>query len=154
MITKEIARLIYNCYSEIENSEKMIETMKEAINEKGEFELKDDWRGSKFLTLHIPKKDSGAYSIHQLPHELALNAILAHVEKQKKELERLRTVCKTQLTLPHARVKLPTEEQIEEVLEERYPSTKAHMPFGPPSEHQKIFNAGIRWAMAVTQLES
>ena len=36
MITKDIARLVYNCYSEIENSEKMIETMKEAINEKGE----------------------------------------------------------------------------------------------------------------------
>ncbi len=97
MITKDIARLIYNCYSEIENSEKMIETMKDAINEKGEFELKDEWRGSKFLTLNIPKKDSGSYSVHQLPHELALDALISHIDKNKKELERLKTVCKAQL---------------------------------------------------------
>lgn len=97
MITKDIARLIYNCYSEIDNAEKMIETMKDAINEKGEFELKDEWRNSKHLTLSIPRKDSGSYSIYQLPHELAVDALVAHIDKNKKELERLKTVCKTQL---------------------------------------------------------
>ena len=98
MITKEIARLVYNCYSEIENSEKMIETLKEAINEKGEFELKDDWSNSRYLSLHIPSKNSsGSYSIKQLPHQLALDAILMHIEKQKAELVRLKTVCQTQL---------------------------------------------------------
>lgn len=97
MITKDIARLVYNCYSEIENAEKMIETMKEAINEKGEFELKDSWNNSKYLSLHIPSKDSGSYSVKQLPHQLALDCLVAHIEKQKKELERLKTVCKTQL---------------------------------------------------------
>ncbi len=97
MITKDIARLIYNCYSEIENSEKMIETMKDAINEKGEFELKDNWNNSKHLTLSIPKKDHGSYSIYQLPHELAVDALVSHIDKNKKELERLKTVCKAQL---------------------------------------------------------
>jgi len=97
MITKDVARLIYNCYSEIENSEKMIETMKNAINEKGEFELKDDWNNSKHLTLSIPHKDAGSYSIYQLPHELALSALVHHINKNKNELERLKTICKTQL---------------------------------------------------------
>ena len=36
MITKDIARLIYNCYSEIENGEKMIEELKKAIDENGD----------------------------------------------------------------------------------------------------------------------
>lgn len=97
MITKDIARLIYNCYSEIENSEKMIETMKDAINEKGEFELEDDWRGSKYLTLQIPTNGSGSYSVHQLPHQLALDALMHHIDNNKKKLEELRTVCRTQL---------------------------------------------------------
>ncbi len=98
MITKDVARLIYNCYSEIENAEKMIETMKDAINEKGEFELKDNWSGSKFLSLHIPiKGGAGSYSVRQLPYDLALDALAAHIDKQKTELERLKTVCKTQL---------------------------------------------------------
>ena len=97
MITKDIARLVYNCYSEIENSEKMIETMKEAINEKGEFELKDSWNNSKYLSLNKKKKDSGSYSVRELPHQLAVDCLVSHIEKQKKELERLKTVCKNQL---------------------------------------------------------
>ena len=31
MITKDIARLIYNCYSEIENGERMIEELKRLL---------------------------------------------------------------------------------------------------------------------------
>jgi len=97
MITKEIAMLIFNCYSEIENSEKMIEIMKDAINEKGQLELKDNWNNSRFLTLNIPRKDSGSYSIYKLPHELAVNALISHIDNNKNELERLKGICKIQL---------------------------------------------------------
>ena len=97
MITKDIARLIYNCYSEIENGEKMIEELKKAIDENGDFILVDSWGEKKrFLELHIPSKGGGC-SIKQLPMQLGIDAILSHIEAQKKELERLKLTCKTQL---------------------------------------------------------
>ena len=97
MITKEIAGLIYNCYSEIESGEKMIEELKKAIDENGNFILVDSWGERKrFLELHIPSK-SGSYSIKQMPMQLGIDAILNHIEAQKKELERLKLTCKTQL---------------------------------------------------------
>lgn len=54
MITKDIARLIYNCYAEIDSVNKMIEELKEKLNDKGELELKNNWGDSKGLELHIP----------------------------------------------------------------------------------------------------
>lgn len=96
MITKEIARLIFHCYSEIENSHKMIDELKKSINEKGEVELKDNWGCSKTLELRIPTP-SGGHSIKQLPFELALTVINQHIEKQHEELQRLKEVCKIQL---------------------------------------------------------
>lgn len=97
MITKDISRLIYNCYSEIENGEKMIEDLKKAIDENGDFVLTDSWGESKrFLELHIPNK-GGSYSIRQLPMQLGIDAILAHIEAKKAKLEELKLICKTQL---------------------------------------------------------
>lgn len=97
MITKDIARLIYNCYSEIENGEKMIEELKKAIDENGDFILTDRWGERKrFLELHIPCKN-GAYSIKQLPMQLGIDAVLSHIEERKKQLEKLKLTCKTQL---------------------------------------------------------
>lgn len=97
MITKEIARLIYNCYSEIENSEKMIKELKKRINDKGELELKDSWSGQKqSLELRIPH-ETGSYGIHQVPFHLALDVIKEHIQNQNKELERLKEVCRVQM---------------------------------------------------------
>jgi hypothetical protein len=97
MITKDIARLIYNCYSEIESGEKMIEELKKAVDENGDFILVDSWGERKrFLELHIPTKGSG-YSINQLPMQLGIDAILSHIESKKQELERLKEVCRVQL---------------------------------------------------------
>ncbi len=97
MITKDVARLIYNCYSEIENGEKMIEELKKAIDENGDFVLTDSWGERKrFLELHIPCKGSG-HSIKQLPMQLGIDAILSHIETKKQELEKLKLTCKTQL---------------------------------------------------------
>ena len=97
MITKDIARLIYNCYSEIESGEKMIEELKKAIDENGDFVLVDSWGERKrFLELSIPSK-SGSCSIKQLPMALGIEAIQTHIEKQKQELLRLKDVCKIQL---------------------------------------------------------
>lgn len=96
MITKEIARLIHNCYTEIEQGEKMIIELKKSLNEKGEFELKDSWGQSKGLELHIPISSSG-FSIKNVPFQLALDVIQSHTEAQQKELERLKEVCRVQL---------------------------------------------------------
>lgn len=96
MITKDISRLIYNCYSEIENGNKMIEELKSKLNEKGEFELKDSWGNTAGLELRIPI-GSGSWSIHSVPFHLALDVIKEHIANQEKELERLKSVCKIQL---------------------------------------------------------
>jgi len=96
MITKEIARLIHNCYTEIESAEKMIEELQKSLNDKGEFELKDNWGNSRGLELHVPTSQSG-HSIKRVPMSLALNVIKLHVITQEKELERLKDVCKIQL---------------------------------------------------------
>ena len=98
MITKDIARLIFNCYSEIESGEKMIEELKKAIDENGDFILVDSWGERKrFLELHIPCKNGG-FSIKQLPMQLGIDSIKNHIEDKKKELEKLKTVCLTQLS--------------------------------------------------------
>ena len=96
MITKDIARLIFNCYVEIESGEKMIEELKTKLNEKGELELKDNWGNSRGLKLRIPNEGT-SYSIKQVPFHLALHVITEHIENQKKELSRLKEVCRVQL---------------------------------------------------------
>jgi len=88
MITKEIAALIYHCYNEIEQAEKMVTELKKSLNEKGQFEI---------LELHLPTSMSGA-TIKRVPFELALAVIENHVVAQQKELERLKDVCKIQLS--------------------------------------------------------
>lgn len=96
MITKDIARLIHNCYTEIESGEKMIEELKNRLNKKGELELKDNWGNIRGLELRIPC-ESGAQSVHRVPFHLALDVIKEHIENQKSELERLKEVCRIQL---------------------------------------------------------
>ena len=98
MITKEVSRLVYNCYSEIESGEKMIDELKKSINKKGEFELKDNWNDSRHLELRIPTGGASSYSIKQVPFDVALQTIKSHIKNQKKELTRLRTICLTQLS--------------------------------------------------------
>lgn len=96
MVTKDIARLIYNCYSEIESGNKMIEELKKRLNEKGELELKDNWGNTAGLELRIPN-EGGSWSIHQVSFHLALDVIKEHISNQEKELSRLREVCRVQL---------------------------------------------------------
>jgi len=100
MITKEVARKIYNCYTEIEQGEKMIETLKESINEQGEYELKEDWTGHKRgLNLNIPSGNStGSYSVHEVPLKVGLDTIKIHIENQKTELKKLKEICETLLS--------------------------------------------------------
>lgn len=96
MVTKDIARLIYNCYSEIENGNKMFEELKKKLNDKGELELKDTWGNERGLELRIPNV-GGSWSIRQVPFHLALDVIQEHIANQEKELVRLREVCREQL---------------------------------------------------------
>ena len=96
MITKEVARLVYNCYSEIESGNKMIEALKKSVNENGEFELKDEWGRTKGLELRIPNENN-SWSIKQVPFDIAITTIEKHIENQERELERLKTVCRALL---------------------------------------------------------
>jgi hypothetical protein len=98
MITKEIARLIFNSHSEIENALRMIEEIRTNLNEKGEFKLTDTWgdvRGD--LQLHIPARSAGSYSVKGVRAEVAIKVLHDHIEDHKKELERLKGVCQIQL---------------------------------------------------------
>ena len=96
MITKEIARLVHNCYTEIEEANRMVKELKEALNEKGEYEIRDNWGNARGLELHLPTSMSGA-TIKRVPFQLALDVITNHITEQEKELERLKGVCKMQL---------------------------------------------------------
>lgn len=98
MITKEIAAKIWHCYSEIEQGEKMIKEMQDKITPEGDLELKDGWGyGSNCLQLHIPNGTHNSYHIKQVSAEVALIVIQQHIEKQKQELDRMKSVCKIQL---------------------------------------------------------
>jgi hypothetical protein len=96
MITQEVALLIFNCYREISEGNKMIVELKKSLNDKGEFEIRDNWGNTRGLELHLPTSMSGA-TIKRLPFELALNVIEKHIEAQHCELERLKEVCRIQL---------------------------------------------------------
>lgn len=96
MITQEIALLIFNCYREINEGNKMIIELKKSLNEKGEFEIRDNWGNSRGLEIHFPTSMSGA-TIRRVPFELALTVIEKHIEAQHAELERLKSVCLIQL---------------------------------------------------------
>lgn len=98
MITKEIAAMIYNAYSEIENANNMIESIKANLDDKGELKLKDRWgdiRGD--LQLHIPSTSVGSYAVKGVRAEVAIDVLLDHIKRNKKELQRLKGVCKIQL---------------------------------------------------------
>lgn len=95
MISQNIARLIFNCYSEIDSGEKMIKELKENLNENGELDLKDHWGNTKGLELRIPR--ANGYLIKNVPFHLALDVINEHIANQKKELVRLKEVCKVEL---------------------------------------------------------
>lgn len=97
MITQEVAKLIYLAYREIEEGTKMIEELKKALNEKGEFEIKDNWGNTRGLELHLPTSMSGA-TIKRVPFHIALDVITEHIENQKEELIRLKEVCRIQLS--------------------------------------------------------
>lgn len=96
MITKDIARLIYNCYTEIEEGKEMINELKSKLDDKGELKLVDNWGESKGLELRIPH-EKGSWGIHKVPFRLAIDVINEHIENQKKELERLKEVCRVQM---------------------------------------------------------
>lgn len=98
MITKEIARLIYNAHAEIQNSHKMIEDIKANLTDNGKLEIKNEWGDiSNNLQLHIPKAGSGSYAVKGVRPEVAIKVLLDHIEDNEKELVRLKDVCKIQL---------------------------------------------------------
>lgn len=90
MITKETARRIYNAYSEIENCDKLMKDMKEALATTGEPKLMDGFGHRRGLELGVPSGSSG-HRIFQVPPELAVQVIEVHRQKQEELLKELRS---------------------------------------------------------------
>lgn len=99
MITKDIARMIVNCYIEIENSENMILELQSRVDENGRFSLKDNWGNERGLELQIPNTDRSC-SVKRVPVHIAYDVLKEHIINQNIELNRLRDVCKVMLHEP------------------------------------------------------
>jgi hypothetical protein len=98
MITKDIAAKIWHCYTEIEQGEKMLQEMKDRLDQDGNLDLTDTWGNRRdSLQLHIPGRSSGSFHIKHVSADVALTVIQKHIEQQRTELERLKGVCKIQL---------------------------------------------------------
>lgn len=97
MITKQMATLIYNLHSNIENAEGMIKELQDAISKRGEVELKDYWGERCGLELRIPSPNGSSWNIKRIPAELTLEIIEKQIDNDKKELDKLMGICKIQL---------------------------------------------------------
>ena len=88
MIRKETCVKIWSCHSEIEKAEKLILDMKESLSKTGEVDLINKWGDRKGLTLGVPSDHSGSRTLYNVPVDLAIKVIDAHVEAQKQLLVR------------------------------------------------------------------
>jgi hypothetical protein len=88
MITKETAQKIWGAYSQIEEANKIISTMKEEIEKSGTH-FKEDWTGRRAgLEMGIPSS-GGGHRILQVRVDLGLSIIESHIEDQHNKLREL-----------------------------------------------------------------
>lgn len=97
MISKETARKIYNAHFEIEKSELLITEMNETIKKTGETKLLDAFGERRGLELGIPTSDNSRRLLN-VPPDVAINVILAHIETQKRLLNELMALAKIELS--------------------------------------------------------
>lgn len=96
-ITKEIAAKIYNCHAQIEEGQKMIETMQKEIAKNGNLDEIKDWTGSaRGIEMGIPS-GSGSHRILNVEPGLAINVIEAHIKNKQKDLRVLNDLARIQL---------------------------------------------------------
>ena len=103
MITKEQAREIYNYYSQIETSEKLIADLKRAVEkEKENPNFPDVIRDNSYhphgsICINVPyfDQDKGVFSkergsmIYNIGYSQAIRVLKAHVKQLKRELAAL-----------------------------------------------------------------
>ncbi len=99
MITKEIAREIYNHYSQIETVEKLISDMKEMMEkEKGTSHdiLRDNsYHPHGSITINIPYFEGGSFDkergsrVYNISYPSAIRVLKNHIKQLKRELNKL-----------------------------------------------------------------
>lgn len=97
-ITKEIAAKIYNCHAQIEEGEKMIETMQTELAKKSNLDEIKDWTGSpRGIEMGIPIGSGGGHRILNVAPGLAIEVIEEHIKNKRKELKGLNDLARIQL---------------------------------------------------------
>lgn len=85
MIKKETAAKIWNCYSEIEKSEALINEMNERKNRGEDPNPRDPFGRQRCLQLGVPSGES-SHQIYDLQPALAIAVIEAHIAAQRAAL--------------------------------------------------------------------
>ena len=98
MITKETARKIFAAHTEIENSYKLLEEVKETIKKTGTLEFASGWDGSSVrgCEFSIPNGPSGS-RLFRVNAELSLKVIEQHIADKTSELKELEAIAKIEL---------------------------------------------------------
>lgn len=96
MISKQTAAKIYNCHFEIEKAEKLIADMLEVLQQTGEMKLKNAFGDAKGLQLGVPSGND-SHRLFNVPPDLAVSIIEAHIKEQKRILSELSAVAKIEL---------------------------------------------------------
>lgn len=112
MITKETARQIYNCYSQMEAIEKLKKEMADEVQKVREREEKrkqekpfeepipenDFGRFGKGINLGVPNGFSSSWRIFNISPEVAISVMDAHLQQLQKEMETLRAIANVEMS--------------------------------------------------------
>lgn len=96
MITKETAYKVWNCYHEIEKSEKLLADMQEQLAKTGDMNLIDAFGRKQNLQLGIPCGNE-AHRIFDVRPNLAIRIIEQHISDQQELLDKLYLTVKSEL---------------------------------------------------------
>lgn len=99
MIKQETAREIFACNVEIENSIKMLESVKKNMeSNNGELSYPSGWDGTSktYCELGVPT-GAGSFRIYRLNGEQAIKAIQSHIHDMNERLKVLNLQAKEEL---------------------------------------------------------
>ena len=86
MVSKETARVIWNCYQEIENAEKLLAEMTQAIKDRKDPNPRDAFGRGRCLQLGVPMESEGHHRLFSVKPALAISVISAHIENMRASL--------------------------------------------------------------------
>lgn len=97
MITKEDARLVYNLYSQIETTEKIINDLEDFVKQQGSRVpdiIDKNYQPYGSITINIPSFESGRFSeksarVYNISYNAALRVLKNHIEHLKKQIKTL-----------------------------------------------------------------